>query len=438
MRSLLKNKTIVYFPTKVGKYCFFVFVLMMIKTSNSQNLIIDGSFENPTNCPIYQDDITLISNYFPVSISPNIFNFCCDSVNIISATVPNNFFGSQYPRTGNGYVGQGFGIFYINMNDSAIIDSSFLLAEIIGISLTSNLISNISYCASFYVSLGNRRTNIAMDGISMLIISDSIPEFHWEPLLDSVLIQYPKMEHPQINNPSGNIIDDTTNWIKIGGEFIAQGGEKYLYIGSFKPLNETHWKFIKPSEEFRETTANYFVDDVSVYPCDAPVYFADAGKDTCISLGESVVLGSPSREEYLYWWSDGKRAISNNGRITVTPTQTTTYYLTQKDFKFDETRDSVTITVGNCNGSVDYSGYDFAIYPNPNIGDFQVRFNTAIPEGAVLELYDLLGRKIAKYILIGSDNIANISGVDVAPAIYYATVIVPNVFTKSVKMVIMR
>ncbi|MDD2346154.1 MAG: T9SS type A sorting domain-containing protein, partial [Bacteroidales bacterium] len=81
---------------------------------------------------------------------------------------------------------------------------------------------------------------------------------------------------------------------------------------------------------------------------------------------------------------------------------------------------------------------DFAIYSNPNNGDFQVQFNTAVPDGAVLELYDLLGRKLAEYPLSGSGNIANINGIEVASAIYYATVVVPSSFRKSVKMVIMR
>lgn len=379
-------------------------------------------------------------DYFPVLISPNIFNFCCslyDSAYIISATVPNNFFGSQYPRTGNGYVGEGFGVFFINMNDSAIIDSSFRLAEIIGITLKSNLIVNKKYCSNFYVSLGNRLTNIAMDGLSILFSSDSIPEFHGEPLLDSALVHFPQMEHPQINNPSGNIIKDTLNWVKIEGEFIAQGDEKYLYIGNFKRLRDIHWEIVPYTDHLGGTESYYYIDDVAVYPCDAPVYFADAGKDTCISAGESVVLGSPSRDEYLYWWSDGKRGIGNSGSITVSPTQTTTYYLVQKDFKFDETRDSVTVRVGNCTTTPDYSGESFQIYPNPNDGNFRVRFNSLVPEGAKLQLFDMLGRQIGEYLLTGNGNIASLR-IEVSKSLYYAKVVAPDFQTKSVKIVILK
>jgi len=416
----------------------FLFLSLYSTTNYSQNLIIDGSFEYPTSCPIFQDNITVISGCFPVSITPNIFNSCCNYVNLISASSPYNFFGNQYPRTGNGYSGLGIGAFGIDMNDSIIHDSTWIFDELIGVSLKSTLIANKKYCARFYVSLGNRRTNIAMDGMSMLITSDSIPELHWEPLLDTVLMHYPQMEHPQINNPSGNIIDDTLNWVKVEGEFVAQGDEKFLYIGNFKRLKDIHWKIVPYTDFLGGTEAYYYIDDVSVYPCDAPVYRANAGKDTCINSGESVTLGEPSRDEYLYWWSDGVRTISTNGSITVSPTQTTTYYLVQKDFKFDETRDSVTITVGNCETTPNYSHFDFEIYPNPTNGEVNVRFNTKVPIGATMQLYDMLGQKVAEFPLTSTTNIATVNFGELATAVYHATVVVPDIFRKSVKLVVLR
>jgi len=402
----------------------------------AQNLVLNPSFEELQSCPDNWFDFFVLKDCFPILTgSPDVFNICCDDS--INAGVPSNFFGHQHPRTGDGYTGLALILLQLNLLDTTITDSS-IFDEQFGMKLKNQLIQNKKYCVSFFVSLANRYTNIATDAISMLLLSDSLPIVYFSPPEDTIYARFPQIIHPQINNPSGNIIKDTLSWIKIEGEFIAQGDEKYLYIGNFKRLRDIHWEIVPYTDHLGGTESYYYIDDVAVYPCDAPVYIVDAGKDTCISLGESVVLGSPSREEYLYWWSDGKRAISNNGSITVTPTQTTTYYLTQKDFKFDETRDSVTVTVGNCNGSVDYSHYDFAIYPNPNQGDFQVRFNTAVPDGAVLELYDLLGRKLAEYPLSGSGNIANINGVDIAAATYYATVTVPNVFKKSVKMVVIK
>ncbi|NCA80981.1 MAG: T9SS type A sorting domain-containing protein, partial [Sphingobacteriia bacterium] len=248
--------------------------------------------------------------------------------------------------------------------------------------------------------------------------------------------------NPQVSNPEFRIITDTANWTKVEGSFIAKGGEEYLMIGNYTPWIETNSILIRQIEVTGLIiTSYYFFDDVAVYEDGTPVFVANIGiKDTCINKGVPIMLGGLPKEEYLYWWYDSHESlISRQSSITVYPTQDTSFVLVQKDFKFDETSDTVHIKVGNCLPlPPDYSHYDFAIYPNPNNGDFQVRFNTAVPDGAVLELYDLLGRKIAKFPLSGSGNIANISGVDVAAAIYYATVVVPNSFRKSVKMVIMK
>ena len=56
--------------------------------------------------------------------------------------------------------------------------------------------------------------------------------------------------------------------------------------------------------------------------------------------------------------------LDTTATLTVSPSQTTSYVLVQKDFKFDETRDTVTVSVGNC-PLPDYSNLDFEIYPNP-------------------------------------------------------------------------
>jgi hypothetical protein len=180
----------------------------------------------------------------------------------------------------------------------------------------------------------------------------------------------------------------------------------------------------------------YLIDDVAVYPYDVPIYEADAGIDTCVRPGNSITIGTPRRNEYLYWWYDMQgNLLDSTARITVSPTQTTSYILVQKDFKFDETRDSVTVTVGNC-PLPDYSNLDFEIYPNPCNGIVNVRFNAKIPEGTVMLLYDMIGQEVAKFPLTSATKIATVNLGNLATSVYHATVVVPDVMKKSVKLVV--
>ncbi len=341
--------------------------------------------------------------------------------------------------------------------------------ECVGVNLKSKLIASKCYKVQFYITTSNRRTAYVMDGIDVsfsnklgfsyinwaihndVITDDSIN--HVSDCNCGVLnYTYQHFSPPALSSPRGVFFEDTTQWTKVVFDYTAQGNEAQMSIGLLRyfTCDSITFKFVGATDtdalgyEWADSehynTVVIFIDDVAIYPCDAPEFPADIGtKDTCIASGSPIVLGDLYREEYLYWWFDvNDSLISRQSNITVYPPQSTSYVLVQKDFKFDETRDSIYVKVGNCITIPDFSGYDFAIYPNPNNGDFQVRFNSAFPEGAVLELYDLLGRKIAVYPLLGAQNIANLNGIDVAPAIYYATVVVPNSFRKSVKLVIIK
>ncbi len=391
------------------KFLYLIGIIFIITVNSySQNLVNNPSFEDIKTCPNDWFDFHVLEHCFHVLRgSSDVFNSCYTNTSLLNAGVPSNKFGHQYPRTGEGYVGQCFIDLVIDLSDTTFLESD-ILCEQFGMTLKEELVENKKYCVNFYVSLANRHSTIATDAISMLILSDSLPLVYFSPPEDTIYSNFPQIMHPQINNPYGNIIKDTINWVKIEGEFIAQGGEKYLYISNFKRLGDINWDFVPYTDYFNGSYSYYYIDDVSVYLCDAPVYYANAGNDTCISAGESVVLGNPSLEEYLYWWSDGKRIIGNSGSITVKPTKTTTYYLRQKDFKFEESIDSVTVEVGDCLPIAGNGALFFRIYPNPNDGNFQIRFNGLIPEGAKLQLFDILGRQVGEYLLVGDGNIANI------------------------------
>ncbi len=121
-----------------------------------------------------------------------------------------------------------------------------------------------------------------------------------------------------------------------------------MTIGNFYPNNSTNFISYNPLYLYR-APSYYLFDDFSVYECDAVSYTADAGPGTSICRGEKVQLGTTDFPDYWYEWSEpGGKIFSRQGRPWVSPTETTTYHLLQKDFKFDESYSSVTIIVEDC------------------------------------------------------------------------------------------
>jgi hypothetical protein len=216
--------------------------------------------------------------------------------------------------------------------------------------------------------------------------------------------------------------------------YTAQGGEQFLTVGNFKTSAQSNSEIVAPDVGW---PSYYFIDDVAVYECNTPEYPANTGGNKCIEVGDTLTLGTMQRAEYEYWWYDMQgNLLDTTATLTVSPSQTTSYVLVQKDFKFDETRDTVTISVGNC--PIDYSGVGFEIYPNPANDVVKVRFNSIVPEGSVMQIYDMVGRKVAEIPLTGTENIATVNIGNLVTAVYHATVVVPDGFRKSLKVVVIR
>ncbi|MGQ0828229.1 MAG: T9SS type A sorting domain-containing protein [Bacteroidota bacterium] len=116
----------------------------------------------------------------------------------------------------------------------------------------------------FYISSPNEY-KYATDGIGAYFSDTAI--------LTSSFVVLPFT--PQVYNPSGNIITDTMNWTKVGGSFIAVGGERYIIIGNFKNDLTTNTSIVNGSGMV-QNNGGFYIDDVSVMLC----------SDTAISVSE--------------------------------------------------------------------------------------------------------------------------------------------------------
>jgi gliding motility-associated-like protein len=314
------------------KTLLHIVLFLLTITSFAQNLVFNPSMEEYCDC--YQSYTARPDNakhwYDPTEMSSDYLNECHNN-NVYGSgyEIPQNMFGYQYARTGKAYMHFGIQLNWYNYR------------EHVTVKLKDTLESGITYCVSLYASLADY-SNYAIDDIGFLFTKDSINFPVLPPPAGSPLTGW----IPQYTNHNKGIIDDTLNWVKIEGSFIASGGEKFLTIGSFTYDSLINYHYTNVNVYL---SASYYIDDVSVYPCDAPVYVADGGGDIELCYGDSVELGSHDLADYLYWWYDESgNLIDSVGYITVSPEFTTTYKLVVKDFKFEETVDYVTVYVEDC------------------------------------------------------------------------------------------
>ncbi len=203
------------------------------------NLVPNSGFENYINCPVSGGQLHYSYPWFapPLPLnSPDYFNLCSASMSI-----PVNYFGNQIARSPNAYAGL-VTMFYPQ--------HTFDYREYAEIELTDSLETGVTYCVSFYVSLAETSL-LSVDGLGVYLSVDSIYSSQAGPL----------PFQPQVINPIGNIINDTLNWVRIQGNYIATGGEKFITIGNFNSDAQTSFTY---NNFGTDSIAYYYIDDVSV------------------------------------------------------------------------------------------------------------------------------------------------------------------------------
>lgn len=237
------------------KYLFFILCLLFLnqKISGQTNLVPNPSFEIYTTCPNLPGEIYYATPWFqPNEIGGSVtigsssdFYHQCASFGFTSVPSNNYTGGFQFPRTGGGYAG-------IMLYSGSVSTGS---REYIQSPLTSALIQQKTYCIEFYVSLIDTAV-FAISNIGAFFSNDS--------LLYNDILYSPILVTPQVLNDTNNIISDKNNWVLISGQFIANGGERYITIGNFKTDTQTNWQNVGGGL----LLSYYYFDDVSVVCCD--------------------------------------------------------------------------------------------------------------------------------------------------------------------------
>lgn len=194
----------------------------------------------------YNDSIT--NNYG----TPDYFNSC----NCIRYHAPDNGFGYQNAFDGNSYVGIA----------GAKSDTDNFSRETIRIELFEVLEANKQYCAELYWSRADSMLSIC-NKLGMVFTPDS------EYIGANYNVPFDPTPHyftPQVYY--NGFLNDSINWNKLEGSFIAKGDEKWLTIGFlFHPSLYQQIRLYYPPGTYYNSIYYYYIDAVKVYQCD-PVY----------------------------------------------------------------------------------------------------------------------------------------------------------------------
>ncbi len=357
------------------------------------NYVSNGSFES--------------LNSFSATSKYNVVNYWQP----IDTNKPADYLVTLIPEIANGPYALGFQ--YPKSGKNYIVSQFFNYRGYPRNRLKIKLKSNVTYCAKYHI-VNTNSNPYAVDGFGMYFANETLDTIKYCNVALSYL-------SPQIENPAGNIITDTLNWIAITGTFVADGSEKYLVLGNFKSDAATNTILINPTYS-TTITSDICIDDVSCFEVNAPAY---AGPDKFILAGDSAFVGSEpdfAIDKHCVWYSlPGMTLIDTVAGLWVKPLVTTTYVIRQELECNSVKWDTVTVYV-------DYVGIDelndntgFELFPCPADKQIAIKLREGVTNGGAFRLrfFDGLGMLVREEDLILRSQAASVDVGDFLPGIYY-------------------
>jgi len=287
------------------KYLFTVISIFLLGTLNGQNLVSNPSFENYSSCPTSSSQLANATGCLNGSGSPDYLHTCSSSN---FSTLPANYWGTEAAATGNACVGA---LCYGSFSSSYLANTR----EYIYMPLTSPLVIGTSYSVSFKVNLADKSSH-AINNLGIQFTNLS-----------------PTTSFP-INNTahvfSSNVISATNGWTTISGTFVATAPFTGFYIGNHFDDASSSVQSLSPATIGHN--AYYFFDDIEVVETSPTNLTVSISGNSIRCLGNSSELVATSSVPGLsYSWTtslDTSTVFSTDSITIVTPTATTTYFVT--------------------------------------------------------------------------------------------------------------
>lgn len=215
-------------------------------------VVVNGGFEMIGKEPDTYDQLKLSGNWRNVTLGlPELFS---KSAPAKTVGIPANDYGSMEPKEGDHYAGfcawkddqrrsltPGDDDFVKGWN----VYSEYLISE-----LATPLVENVEYEVSFWVALSGNSDRAVM-GIGAYFGPQDL-RFDHRRFLD------PK---PQVSVDA--ISDKRSEWVEVKGTFVADGGERYITIGTFPSAG---FDSRLMTEGLDNKYAYYYLDNITVKP----------------------------------------------------------------------------------------------------------------------------------------------------------------------------
>lgn len=239
---------------RVLKYCLLVVIGFGLTTATfaQTNLVRNGSFEErepnfngDSVCPSSGGDIGISKFWLSGSGSVDYFHSCSNE-HWPNFGVPFNLYGYQETFGGRAYAQVAcFALPWPNARE-------YLMQE-----LEEPLRSGQGYYLRFRISLADS-INFAVSNIGAFFSEDDArfwddeQFFHVEPVVES---------------PDQIPVADKVGWTEVSGQFVANGTERYLLLGCFKPDSVIEIERVSdyPQTEYSWEASAYLIDGVELY-----------------------------------------------------------------------------------------------------------------------------------------------------------------------------
>lgn len=247
-----------------------------------KNLVFNPSFEEHSLCPPRIDALGYLRGvdawWQPTKGSSDYFHPCGGR----ECLTPRNKMGIQEPHSGEAYCG--------------IYCSKENYREYLQTELKEPLVKGRRYRVSYWVSLAEKSPH-AVATLGALLTVNPVADSTWEILKERELIAHNSRQRqviatyyqPQVVNDAERVLLLTKEWQEVSGEFVAQGGEKYLTLGNFYSFNHSNVNEIGNPNAILQG-AYYYIDDVSVSCLDCIEEVHETPDDDRPAKGDIVEL----------------------------------------------------------------------------------------------------------------------------------------------------